>query len=113
MLGAPNYVRYVYNGSNAEDPNIRVASMAITNLFLEYFDGQHLPTELSDFTGRSDYGPFIASGVPAGGLATGAEEIKSIEQRAIFGGVANAQLDTCYHMPCDTLVTAPLAHPSG
>ena len=57
-----------------------------------------LPT---DFDGRSDYGPFIAAGIPAGGLFTGAEGIKTPEQAAIFGGTAGEQYDPCYHLGCD------------
>ena len=37
-------------------------------------DSRTAPTA---FDGRSDYGPFIAAGIPAGGLFTGAEEIKT------------------------------------
>lgn len=36
-------------------------------------------------------------GIPAGGLAAGAEEIKTVDQARKFGGVAFASLDTCYH----------------
>ena len=35
--------------------------------------------------------------VPAGGLFTGAELIKTIEQQQLYGGSAKAALDTCYH----------------
>jgi Zn-dependent M28 family amino/carboxypeptidase len=38
------------------------------------------------FSGRSDYGPFIALNVPAGGLFTGAEGVKTAEEAALFGG---------------------------
>jgi len=103
MLGAPNYIRYIYNGSNAALEPIRGPSMNVTNIFADYFNQSGLPYELTAFTGRSDYGPFIAVGIPAGGLATGAEELKTITQRQIFGGIANAQLDTCYHDACDDL----------
>ena len=41
-------------------------------------------TYISAFSGRSDYGPFLAAGIPAGGLFTGAEEVKSIAQRYYF-----------------------------
>ena len=34
---------------------------------------------------------------PAGGLATGADETKSPEERLTYGGIANAMLDPCYH----------------
>jgi len=53
-------------------------------------------------TGGSDYFPFFVANIPAGGLATGASEIKSSDGRNIFGGLAGAWLDPCYHQSCDT-----------
>ena len=70
MLGSPNFFRGIYNGSEAE-PNIRNASKAITDLFIDYHKKSGWAYDLTSFTGRSDYGPFIANGIPAGGLATG------------------------------------------
>ena len=63
-------------------------SAQIERLFLDYFASQGLVTEPTAFDGRSDYGPFIAAGIPAGGLFTGAEEIKTAEEAAIYGGIA-------------------------
>ncbi|HYH28411.1 MAG TPA: M28 family peptidase, partial [Actinomycetota bacterium] len=60
------------------------------------------PSQDSEFSGRSDYGPFIAVGIPAGGLFTGAEGIKTPAQAAIFGGTAGVAYDPCYHAACDT-----------
>ena len=40
---------------------------------------------------------FLVCVVLAGGLATGADEVKSDKQRMIFGGLANTILDPCYH----------------
>ena len=54
-------------------------------------------TDPTAFDGRSDYGPFIANGVPAGGLFTGAEGIKTARQEAIYGGFAGLHFDPCYH----------------
>jgi len=54
------------------------------------------------FDGRSDYGPFIDAGIPAGGLFTGAEALKTDAQAAIYGGTAGVALDPCYHKACDT-----------
>jgi hypothetical protein len=34
---------------------------------------------------------------------TGATEMKSMEQRTIFGGFSRTQLDPCYHKECDTV----------
>ena len=49
------------------------ASAAIEQIFLDYFAAQGLPTAPTAFDGRSDYRDFIQSGIPAGGLFTGAE----------------------------------------
>jgi Zn-dependent M28 family amino/carboxypeptidase len=57
----------------------------------------------TDFDGRSDYGPFIEAGIPAGGLFTGGEEVKTPEQAAQWGGEAGKPYDSCYHQACDTL----------
>ena len=36
-------------------------------------------------------------------MFTGAEGIKTSEQRAVYGGLANAPYDPCYHQSCDSL----------
>jgi Zn-dependent M28 family amino/carboxypeptidase len=102
MLGSPNFVYGIYNGSGAAE-NIRQASEKIQSFFESYFSGQSLPYELEPFTGRSDYGPFIENGIPACGLAAGADEIKTVEERSKYGGLAETPLDPCYHQSCDTV----------
>ncbi len=107
MVGSPNFARFVYDGdlSDSEPPagGAPQGSGQIENLFVRYFDKQGLANEPTAFDGRSDYGPFIANGVPAGGLFTGAEGIKTPEQEALYGGVAGLAFDPCYHQACDTL----------
>ncbi len=46
---------------------------------------------------------FIDVGIPASGLFTGAEVIKTPEQEAIWGDTAGEQFDQCYHLACDTI----------
>ena len=108
MIGSPNFVRFVYDGdlSDSEPPEggAPAGSAEIEELFLDYFASQGLATEPTAFDGRSDYGPFIEAGIPAGGLFTGAEGIKTAEQAAVFGGVAGQQYDPCYHLGCDDLL---------
>jgi Zn-dependent M28 family amino/carboxypeptidase len=103
MIGSPNFVRFVYDGDGSgtelAGPN---GSGSIESVFLDYFAEQGLATEPTAFDGRSDYGPFIAVGIPAGGLFTGAEGIKTAEQAAIYGGTAGMAYDPCYHQACDT-----------
>ena len=104
MIGSPNFVRFVYDGNNSGGGGAvgPAGSGAIEQLFLEYFASQGLPTEPTPFDGRSDYGPFIAAGIPAGGLFTGAEGIKTAAQAQDYGGTAGQQYDPCYHLACDT-----------
>jgi Peptidase family M28/PA domain len=107
MIGSPNFVRFVYDGdlSDSEPPagGAPAGSAEIEDLFLDYFASQGLATRPTAFDGRSDYGPFIEAGIPAGGLFTGAEGIKTAEEAAVFGGTAGQQYDPCYHLGCDGL----------
>jgi len=84
-------------------------SGAIEQVFTDYFTSQGLASAPTPFNGRSDYGPFITTtspahpnGIPAGGLFTGAEGIKTAEEAAIYGGTAGVAYDHCYHQACDT-----------
>jgi Zn-dependent M28 family amino/carboxypeptidase len=103
MIGSPNFVRFVYDGDGSDTalsgPN---GSKNIERVFLDYFDEMGLPTKATAFDGRSDYGPFIAAGIPAGGLFTGADGTKTDEEAAIYGGTAGDRYDPCYHLACDT-----------
>jgi Zn-dependent M28 family amino/carboxypeptidase len=101
MLGSPNYVRFVYDGSDTESGP--PGSAQIEQLFTDYFSGQGLATEPTPFDGRSDYGPFIEAGIPAGGLFSGAEGEKTADEAAVYGGTAGEAYDKCYHQACDTI----------
>jgi Zn-dependent M28 family amino/carboxypeptidase len=104
MVGSPNYVRFVYDGNGSDTETAGpVGSGQVEEVFLDYFASQGLETESTAFDGRSDYGPFIAVGIPAGGLFTGAEGIKTEEQAEIYGGTAGIAYDPCYHQACDTI----------
>jgi Zn-dependent M28 family amino/carboxypeptidase len=102
MLGSPNFMRGIHNGSSGPE-DVRHGSALIQQLFEGYFQSQQLPFMLTAFDGRSDYAAFIANGIPAGGLFTGAEVLKTMEERKIFGGLANTAYDPCYHQACDTI----------
>lgn len=103
MVGSPNFVRFVYDGDGSHSsPAGPAGSGFIEKVFVDYFNSQGLASEPTQFSGRSDYGPFIAVGIPAGGLFTGAEGIKTAAQAAIYGGTAGDQYDPCYHLYCDT-----------
>ncbi len=107
MIGSPNYFYGVYDGDNssgtAPDGFIPEGSAAIEDVFEQFYDSQGLPYQDTDFSGRSDYGPFIAVGIPAGGLFTGAEDIKTADEAALYGGLPGESYDPCYHQACDNL----------
>lgn len=104
MLGSPNYVRFVYDGDGSAGGDAGPAgSDAIEGIFTDYFDAKGLASEPTDFDGRSDYGPFIDAGIPAGGLFSGAEGVKTAEEAAIYGGTAGQPYDACYHAACDDI----------
>jgi Zn-dependent M28 family amino/carboxypeptidase len=103
MIGSPNFVRFVYDGDGSATPLAGPnGSKNIENVFLDYFESEELAVEPTAFDGRSDYGPFIDVGIPAGGLFTGAEGIKTEEEVSVYGGTAGEQYDPCYHLACDT-----------
>ena len=106
MIGSPNWVYGIYDGDDSdlfgEGPGPE-GSAQIEAAFEEYFTSIGVPFQGTDFSGRSDYGPFIAVGIPAGGLFTGAEGIKTEEEEAIFGGTAGEPYDPTYHTPGDTI----------
>lgn len=105
MLGSPNYVRFVYDGDGSGDSQAAgpPGSAQIEDVFNKYFADQGLQTEPTDFDGRSDYGPFIEAGIPAGGLFSGAEGIKTEAEALTYGGTAGVAYDRCYHQNCDTI----------
>jgi Zn-dependent M28 family amino/carboxypeptidase len=107
MVGSPNHVFFIYDGDDSDAtgaPAGPPGSAQIEDKFEEYFASRDIATKGTDFTGRSDYGPFIAVGIPSGGLFTGAEGIKTAAEAAEpdWGGIAGQQYDPCYHLACDT-----------
>ncbi|MGR6963239.1 M28 family peptidase [Geodermatophilus sp. URMC 61] len=108
MVGSPNYVFLVYDADQSTFPApegvpIPEGSTAIEDLYEAYYTLIGEPYDDTRFSGRSDYDAFIRNGIPSSGLFTGAEEVKTEEQAAIWGGTAGQQLDPCYHKACDTI----------
>jgi Zn-dependent M28 family amino/carboxypeptidase len=108
MLGSPNFVRFVYDGNGSATPDEPddagpTGSADIERVFKRYFAAKDLKTEPTPFDGRSDYGPFIDVGIPAGGLFSGAEGVKTAQEQRIYGGTAGEPYDACYHQPCDDI----------
>jgi Zn-dependent M28 family amino/carboxypeptidase len=107
MVGSPNAAYFVLDGDDSDGVGAGpgpYGSAHLEKTLADYLsEVQGVPTEGSDFTGRSDYGLFIAAGIPGGGLFTGAEGVKTAEQAAKWGGTAGVAYDACYHQACDNL----------
>ncbi|MEU3163889.1 M28 family metallopeptidase [Streptosporangium sp. NPDC006930] len=104
MIASPNDVTFLYDGDDSDvegSPAGPAGSAQIEKRLEAFYTKRKLPFQGTDFNGRSDYGAFIANGIPAGGIFTGAEGIKTPEQAARFGGTAGVAYDPCYHAACD------------
>jgi aminopeptidase Y len=111
MIGSPNHVFFIYDGDDSDGVGAGpgpAGSAQIEELFEEYYSLVGEPFKGTDFSGRSDYGPFIAVGIPSGGLFTGAEGIKTADEASEWGGTAGDQYDPCYHLACDTFANINL-----
>jgi Zn-dependent M28 family amino/carboxypeptidase len=106
MIGSPNYIIGVYdaNQSTYTAPvAVPPGSAALEQVFTDYFDGNGQRWVDTEFSGRSDYQGFIVAGIPASGLFTGADGVKTEEQVALFGGTAGITHDPNYHKAGDDL----------
>jgi Zn-dependent M28 family amino/carboxypeptidase len=105
MVASPNFIYGVYDADESTFPApvfIPPGSAELEDLFEAYYSIEGIPYEDTEFSGRSDYQAFIDVGIPASGLFTGAEGIKTAAQTAIWGGTTGDQYDPCYHLACDT-----------
>ncbi|CAO2652723.1 Nn.00g021340.m01.CDS01 [Neocucurbitaria sp. VM-36] len=98
MMGSPNFAYQIYNATNALNPT---GSEELRDLYIKWYEDQGLNYTFIPFDGRSDYDGFIRNGIPGGGIATGAEGIKTKEEEEMFGGKAGDWYDPCYHQLCD------------
>jgi Zn-dependent M28 family amino/carboxypeptidase len=106
MIGSPNAGYFTFDGDDSDGVGAGpgpYGSAQIEAAFGAYFDYVGIPLEGRDFDGRSDYGEFILNGIPAGGLFTGAEVVKTEDQANKWGGIAGQAFDPCYHQACDNL----------
>ncbi|KAL8869982.1 MAG: hypothetical protein Q9198_007744, partial [Flavoplaca austrocitrina] len=105
MIASPNYKYGIYDGDGS---TFGVAgapgSAQAEKLFQDYFTNDAgLKYVANEFDGRSDYAAFQDAGIPAGGLFTGAEDIKTPEEVALFGGQAGVAYDKNYHQAGDNV----------
>ena len=105
MVGSPNAGYFVYDGDNSDGTGAGpgpAGSDRIEQVISGAFAARGVRVRGTDFDGRSDYGPFISVGIPAGGTFTGAEGVMTSAEATLWGGRANQPYDPCYHAACDT-----------
>jgi Zn-dependent M28 family amino/carboxypeptidase len=106
MIASPNFARMVYDGDDSDGQGAGpgpAGSAQVEELFTGFFSRLGLNSKATDFSGRSDYGPFIAEGIPSGGLFTGAEELASELDNELFGSEVGVAFDPNYHQAGDTI----------
>ncbi len=102
MIASPNTARFLYDGDGSGFGEVGPAgSDELEAALRQAYTNSGLETLETPFDGRSDYGPFIAVGIPSGGVFTGAEGVKTEDEAALFGGEAGTAYDACYHRSCD------------
>ncbi|MFD4243893.1 M28 family metallopeptidase [Streptomyces sp. NPDC058525] len=100
MIASPNAAYFVYDGDDSDGVGAGPGpegSAQIEKGITDFLDSKKIPHAGTDFSGRSDYGPFIEVGIPSGGTFTGAEGIKTAAEAAKFGGQAGVAYDVNYH----------------
>ncbi len=106
MIASPNAGYFAYDGDDSDGVGAGPGpqgSGQIERDFIAAMAAQGIEVEGNDFDGRSDYGEFIAVGIPSGGLDTGAEKLKTEAQAAKWGGTAGVAYDPNYHSAKDNL----------
>ncbi|CAF1676486.1 unnamed protein product, partial [Adineta ricciae] len=114
MLASPNYIFGIHQSGGLPDfvpSKAKSGSDKIAQIFRNWFEQENLPWDNTSLGISSDHVPFLVVGIPCGGLFTGADEGKTLEQRNRYdrmlghghGGIANTMLDPCYHKICDTI----------
>ena len=106
MLGSPNFGYFAYDGDDSDhegEPAGPEGSAGIERTMGSYLLAGGVTPLGTDFDGRSDYGPFIVHGIPAGGTDTGADDRKTEAEVAMWGGTAGETFDPNYHTDRDRL----------
>ncbi|EST38774.1 hypothetical protein N566_05690 [Streptomycetaceae bacterium MP113-05] len=112
MIASPNHGLFVYDGDDSDGVGAGpgpAGSGEIEAGINGFMESAGYEPRGTDFTGRSDYGPFIEVGIPSGGTFTGAEGVKTPEEAELWGGEAGVAYDPCYHSACDDLDNVDMA----
>jgi Zn-dependent M28 family amino/carboxypeptidase len=109
MLASPNAGYFSLDGnlSTRPDPDMGMqiipeGSAGIDRALAACLKGAGKQPEDGSFDGRSDYDSFSRTGIPVGGLDTGAEVAMTDKEAALWGGQTGKAFDPNYHSADDT-----------
>jgi len=110
MLGSPNAGYFTYDGDQSAQPNPDIPSQAVPtgsagvertlagSLNLAGVRPADMPLSRT-----ADYAPFLAVGVPIGGLTAGSSQRKTAVQARLWGGQAGVAFDPFYNTARDAI----------
>jgi Zn-dependent M28 family amino/carboxypeptidase len=110
MLGSPNAGYFTYDGDQSGQPNpdvpsqsVPAGSAAVERTLAGYLNLAGVRPADMPLSRTTDYGPFLAAGIPVGGLTAGSSQRKTEVQARLWGGRAGVAFDPNYHTGRDTV----------
>lgn len=107
MIGSPNAGFFVYDGDGSRSGYAGPpGSGEIESVLGDYYRRHGVQPHSVDLKLSTDQLSFMSAGIPVGGIFSGHDGIKSVEQAALWGGTSGVAYDACYHKSCDVLANA-------
>ena len=110
MLGSPNAGYFTYDGDQSGQPNpdvpsqtVPAGSAGVERTLAGYLNLAGVRPADMPLSRTTDYGPFLAAGIPVGGLTAGSSQRKTEVQARLWGGRAGVAFDPNYHTARDTV----------
>jgi peptidase M28-like protein/PA domain-containing protein len=112
MLGSPNAGYFTYDGDQSAQPNpeiptqsVPAGSAGVERTLAGYLNLAGVRPADMPLSRLADYGPFLAAGIPIGGLTAGSSQRKTEVQARLWGGRAGIPFDPNYGTGRDTVDT--------
>ena len=110
MIGSPNAGYFTYDGDQSGQPNpdiplqsVPAGSAGMERTLAGYLNLAGVRPADMPLSTTTDYGPFLATGIPVGGLTAGSSQRKTEVQARLWGGRAGIAFDPNYHTARDTV----------
>lgn len=110
MLGSPNAGYFTYDGDQSAQPNpdiptpsVPAGSAAVERTLAGFLNLAGVRPADMPLSRTADYGPFLAAGIPIGGLTAGSSQRKTEVQARLWGGRAGMPFDPNYGAARDNI----------